>query len=48
MLPPPSKLISQELFELRERIAIKVADGVQLTAKEATAMRDWIREQEKR
>lgn len=36
----------QELYELRERIAIKVADGVKLTAKESTAMKEWLKEQE--
>jgi hypothetical protein len=43
---PPSKPISDELFLARERIAIKVADGVKLTAAESTIMKQWLAEQE--
>lgn len=32
------------LYELRERIAVKVADEVPLTAAEETAYNDWMRE----
>ncbi len=33
-----------DLYELRERIAIKVADSVPLTAAEETAYNAWMRE----
>ncbi len=36
--------MTQELFELRERIAIKVADGIPLTSAEETAYNAWMRE----